>query len=168
MELYAALDVSLEKTSVCMVDRDGRIVLETVTVSEPEALAICLEPYRCQLVRLGLEAGPLSEWLVRGLATHRLVAVLMETRQVRAALSAMIAKTDRNDARGMANLLRLGWFRPVHVKTSTAREQRALLTARAVLPRRLRDVENSIRGLLRGFGLRLPRLLRGRFEAGVR
>jgi transposase len=168
MELYAALDVSLHKTSVCVLDRDGQTVLEAVVASDPEALAACLAPYRQRLVRLGLEAGPLSEWLVRGLAEHGLTAVLMETRQVRAALSAMVTKTDRGDARGMAHLLRLGWFRPVHVKTVEAREQRALLTARSVLVRRLRDLENSVRGLLRGFGLRLPRLLRGRWDAGVR
>ncbi len=168
MELYAALDVPLQKTSVCVLDRDGQAVLETVVASEPEALAACLAPCRQQLVRLGLEAGPLSEWLVRGLAAHGLAAVLMEARQVRAALKAMTAKTDRGDARGMAHLLRLGWFRPVHVKTIEAREQRALLTARAVLVRRLRDLENSVRGLLRGFGLKLPRLLSGRWDAGVR
>jgi transposase len=105
---------------------------------------------------------------VRGLAGHGLAAVLMETRQVRAALSAMTAKTDRGDARGMAHLLRLGWFRPVHVKTVEAREQRALLSARSVLTRRLRDIENSTRGLLRGFGLRLPRLLGSRWDGAVR
>ncbi len=87
---------------------------------------------------------------------------------MRAALKAMVTKTDRGDTRGMAHLLRLGWFRPVHVKTIEAREQRALLTARSVLLRRLRDFENSVRGLLRGFGLKLPRLLRGRWDAGVR
>src|SRR5215211_1702428 len=91
----------------------------------------------------------------------------METRQVRAALSAQIVKTDRKDARGMAHLLRTGWFRPVHVKTLDAREQRAMLSARATLVARLKDIENSVRGLLRGFGLRLPRALRGRWEAGV-
>jgi transposase len=168
MELYAALDVALEKTSVCILDRDGSIVLETVVASEPEALAVCLAPHARSLVRLGLEAGPLSEWLVRSLAEHGLDAVLMETRQVRAALSARVTKTDRGDARGMADLLRLGWFRPVHVKSIEAREQRALLSARTVLVHRLRDIENSVRGLLRGFGLRVPRLLRIRWNAAVR
>src|SRR6516164_5664706 len=80
----------------------------------------------------------------------------------------MVAKTNRNDARGMAQLLRMGWFRPVHRKTMNAREQRALLAARSTLGRRLRDVENSVRGILRGFGIRVPRLLRGRWSDGVR
>ena len=87
---------------------------------------------------------------------------------MRAALSAMVAKTNRNDARGMAQLLCMGWFRPVHRKTMNAREQRALLAARSTLGRRLRDVENSVRGILRGFGIRVPRLLRGRWSNGVR
>jgi transposase len=106
MELYAALDVSLQKTSVCVLDRDSRTVLGTIVTSE--ALAACLAPHRLRLVR--------------GLAGHGLTAVLMWTRQVRAALSAMTAKTDRGNARGLAHLLRLGWFRPVHVKTLEARE----------------------------------------------
>ena len=154
MDLYAALDVSLEETAICVVDRDGAIVLEAKVASEAAAIAARLQPYAASLCRVGLEAGPLSEWLVRGLAELQLGAVLMETRHVRAALSARIAKTDRNDARGMANLLRMGWFRPVHVKTMDAREQRAMLTTRSTLSRRLRDIENSVRGLLRGFGLR--------------
>jgi transposase len=166
--LYAALDVSLEKTTVCVMAGDGTIVREAVVPSDPAALASCLADYRDRLERIGLEAGPLSEWLVRGLADQDIAAVLMETRQVRAALSAMIVKTDRKDARGMAHLLRTGWFRPVHVKTLDAREQRALLSARSTLVCRLKDIENSVRGLLRGFGLRLPKALRGRWEAGVR
>jgi transposase len=168
MELYAALDVSLDETAICVVDRDGAIVLEAKVASEAAAIAARLRAYAASLCRIGLEAGPLSEWLVRGLAEHGLAAVLMETRHVQAALSARIAKTDRNDARGMANLLRMGWFRPVHVKTMDAREQRALLACRSTLGRRLRDIENSVRGLLRGFGLRAPRMLRGRWDAAVR
>jgi transposase len=166
--LFAALDVSLDKTSVCVMAADGTIVREVVVASDPDAIAACLGPDQERLERIGLEAGPLSEWLVRGLADHGLSAILMETRQVRAALSAQIVKTDRKDAGGMAHLLRTGWFRPVHVKTMDAREQRAMLTARATLVARLKDVENSVRGLLRGFGLRLPRNLRGRWDIGVR
>jgi transposase len=105
---------------------------------------------------------------VRGLADAGFEAVLMETRQVRAALSAMTVKTDRNDARGMAHLLRMGWFQPVHLKSMEAREQRVLLSARTSLVRRLRNIENSVRGLLRGFGFRFPRALRARWAHSVR
>ncbi len=166
--LVAALDVWLEKTTVCVMALDGTLVKEAVVVTDPEAIAACLLDNPGQLERIGMEAGPMSEWLVRGLADFGISVVLMETRQVRAALSAMIVKTDRKDARGMAHLLRTGWFRPVHVKTVDAREQRAMLSARATLVARLKDIENSVRGLLRGFGLRLPKAWRGRWEAGVR
>lgn len=162
--LFAALDVSLETTAICIVDADGAIRREISVQTEPEAIAVILEPDRGQMARIGLEAGPLSEWLSDGLARLGFNVVLMETRQVRAALSAMVVKTDRKDARGMAQLLRAGWFRPVHVKTPDAREQRALLSARSTLVARLRDIENSLRGLLRGFGLRIPAAL----EAGGR
>jgi len=168
MTAYAALDVSMEKTSICVMDADGKMLLEAVTISDPEAIARCLEPYKSELQRVCFEAGPLSEWLFRGLQEEGIEAVLMETRQVRAALSAMVMKTDRNDARGMAQLLRSGWFRPVHVKTIPAREQRTLLAARSTLMRRQKDIENSVRGLLKGFGLRLGRLLRGRWDDAVR
>ena len=168
MNLYVALDVSLEFTSVCVMDEEGELALERKVASDPAAIAGLLFELPERPCCVGLEAGPLSEWLARGLAQAGLDAVLMETRHVRAALSAMVAKTDRNDARGMAQLLRMGWFRPVHRKTMNAREQRALLAARSTLGRRLRDVENSVRGILRGFGIRVPRLLRGRWSDGVR
>jgi transposase len=119
---FAALDVSLEKTTICVMSLDGTICREAVVTTDPDAIAAFLAVDQQKLERIGLEAGPLSEWLVRGLADHGIAAVLMETRQIRAALSAMIVKTDRKDARGMAHLLRMGWFRPVHVKTMDARE----------------------------------------------
>src|SRR5437763_16777923 len=94
MTLYAALDVALEKTALCIVDREGAVVLEASIATDPDVIAESLAPFRLRLARLGLEAGPLSEWLVRGLQQHGLQAVLMETRHVRAALSARVAKTD--------------------------------------------------------------------------
>lgn len=136
--------------------------------SEAFAIAELLAALPERPERIGLEAGPLSEGLVRGLADAGFTAILMETRQVRAALSSMTVKTDRNDARGMAHLLRMGWFRPVHVKSMDAREQRMLLSARTTLVRRLRDIENSVRGLLRGFGFRFPRMLRARWTQSIR
>ena len=152
MTLYVALDVSLEKTAVCVMDAEGTPLVERAVPSDAVALAELLVTLPERPERIGLEAGPLSEWLVHGLTNAGFAAVLMETRRVRAALSSMTVKTDRNDARGMAHLLRMGWFRPVHVRSMDAREQRVLLSARASLVRRLRDTENSVQGLLRGLG----------------
>jgi transposase len=168
MEHYVGIDVSLELSSVCVVDATGRIVREAKVPSEPEALVGFLGQLGLPLTRVGLEAGPLSQWLHAGLTGAGLEAVLLETRQVKAALSAMIVKTDRKDARGIAQLLRMGWYRPVHRKSPPAQEVRALLVGRKLLQSKLVDVELSIRGLLRGFGLKLGEVSKGRFAARVR
>ncbi len=167
MEHYAGIDVSLERSSVCVVDATGRIVREAKVASEPEALVDFFRRLGVPLARVGLEAGPLSQWLHAGLTGAGLEAVLLETRHVKAALSAMIVKTDRKDARGIAQLLRMGWYRPVHRKSPNAQEVRALLAGRKLLQAKLRDVELSIRGLLRGFGLKVGEVSKGRFAARV-
>jgi transposase len=168
VEHYAAIDVSLELSSVCVVDGTGKIIRETKVASEPEALAALFNDTGLEFTRIGLEAGPLSQWLHAGLTAAGLPAILIETRHVKAALKAMTVKTDRNDARGMAQLMRMGWFRPVHVKTLPAQEIRALLTGRKLLLGKLRDVELGIRGLLRGFGLKVGQVSKGRYEVRIR
>src|SRR5688572_16593130 len=168
MEHYAGIDVSLELSSVCVVDSSGRIIRETKVASEPEALVGFFGQLGLPLVRIGLEAGPLSQWLHAGLTGAGFEAVLLETRHVKAALSAMVVKTDRKDARGIAQLLRMGWYRPVHCKSPPAQEVRALLVGRKLLQGKLRDVELSLRGILRGFGLKLGEVSKGRFAARVR
>jgi transposase len=168
MEHYAGIDVSLERSSVCVVDARGGIVREAKVPSEPEALVAFFRQLGLPLARVGLEAGPLSQWLHAGLAGAGFEVVLLETRQVKAALSAMIVKTDRKDARGIAQLLRMGWYRPVHRKSPPAQEVRALLVGRKLLQGKLLDLELSIRGILRGFGLKLGEVSKGRFAARVR
>jgi transposase len=168
MEHYAGIDVSLERSSVCVVDSTGRIVREAKVASEPEALVVFFHQLNVAVTRIGLEAGPLSQWLHAGLTAAGFEAVLLETRHVKAALSAMVVKTDRKDARGIAQLLRMGWFRPVHCKSPPAQEVRALLVGRKLLQGKLLDVELSIRGILRGFGLKMGEVSKGRFVARVR
>jgi transposase len=168
MEHYAGIDVSLERSSVCVVDATGKIIREAKVASEPEALAGFFAGLGVAVTRIGLEAGPLSQWLHAGLSEAGFEAVLLETRHVKAALSAMIVKTDRKDARGIAQLLRMGWYRPVHCKSPPAQEVRALLVGRKLLQGKLLDVELGIRGLLRGFGLKLGEVSKGRFAARVR
>src|SRR5918997_1322178 len=168
MEHFAGIDVSLERSSVCVVDATGRIVREAKAASEPEALVRLFGQLGLPLTRVGLEAGPLAQWLHAGLTAAGFEAVLLETRHVKAALSAMVVKTDRKDARGIAQLLRMGWFRPVHRKSADAQEVRALLVSRKLLQSKLRDVELSIRGILRGFGLKVGEVSKGRFAARVR
>jgi transposase len=168
MEYFAAIDVSLELSSVCVVDGTGKIIREAKIASEPEALVAFFQDSGLRFTRVGLEAGPLSQWLHAGLTEAALPVVLIETRHVKAALGAMTMKTDRNDARGMAQMIRMGWFRPVHAKTVPAQEIRALLVARKQLQARSNDLERCLRGILRSFGLKLGEIGKGRFEARVR
>src|ERR1700688_1228297 len=168
MQHYAGIDVSLELLSVCIVDAKGKIVKEAKVGSDPDTLVAFLRGLDLAIERIGLEAGPLSQWLHAGLTSAGFEVVLLETRHVKAALSAMTVKTDRKDARGIAQLLRMGWYRPVHAKSVGSQEVRALLVGRKLLQAKLLDVELSIRGILRGFGLKVGEVSRGRFEARIR
>ena len=168
MEHYAGIDVSLESASVCVVDASGRIVREAKVASEPEALITWFGKLGVEVSRIGLEAGPLSQWLYAGMREAGLPVELLETRHVRDAFKAMPVTTDRNDARGIAQLMRLGWFRPVHCKSVPAQELRAVLTARKLVQGKRHDIEMSLRGILRGFGLKVGPTTPRSFEGRVR
>src|ERR1700758_2096144 len=168
MEHYAGIDVSLESASVCVVDASGRIICEAKVASEPDVLIRWFGNLGVEVSRIGLEAGPLSQWLYAGMREAGLPVELLETRHVRDAFKAMPVKTDRKDARSIAQLMRLGWFRPVHCKSLPAQEVRALLTARKLLQTKNHDVEMSLRGLLRGFGLKVGPTTPRTFAARIR
>jgi transposase len=168
MDHYAGIDVSLECSSVCIVDASGKIVREGKVASEPEALIAYFGSLRLSVVRIGLEAGPLSQWLYAAMKEAGLAVELLETRHVHDAFKAMLVKSDRNDARGIAQLMRLGWFRPVHCKSLAAQELRAMLTARKLIQSKLRDIENSLRGILRGFGLKVGKTTARSFAVRIR
>ena len=125
MEYYCGIDVSSEQSSVCVVDGTGSIMREATVTSDPDALIAWFSGLDLPLSRIGLEAGPLLQWLYAGLAKTGFAVELLETRHVRDAFKAMPVKTDKKDARGIAQLMRLGWFRPVHCKSLPAQEVRA-------------------------------------------
>src|SRR5262249_32625766 len=139
MAYFAGLDVSVKETSVCIVDDAGKIVREARVASEPEALLQVLTNTIDRFKRIGLEAGPLSQWLYSVLAEAGLPVICVETRHMRAMLKAQINKTDRNDARGLAQMMRVGLYRPVHVKTLRSRKLRVLLTHRKLQSHRHRE-----------------------------
>jgi transposase len=168
MGYFAGLDVSLEETAICIVDDAGRIVQETRTASEPEALVAFFTASGMMMERIGLEACSLTAWLHAGLTEAGLPAICIEARQAKAAMGAMPNKTDRNDARGLAQIMRTGWYRAVHVKSPACRSWRALLTARRMVLNKRRDVENGIRALLREAGLKVGTPSRKDFSARVR
>jgi transposase len=167
MDHFAGLDVSVKETSVCIVDEVGKIVREVKVASEPEALlAVLKNPAYC-FKRIGSEAGPLSQWLYSALAEADLPAVCVETRHMQAVLKAQINKTDRNDARGVAQMMRVGLYRPVHVKTLRSQKLRMLLSHRKLLLSKAIDIENDLRGTLRNFGLKVGMVGTVKFEARI-
>jgi transposase len=168
MDYYAGIDVSLEASSVCVVDASGKIVKEAKVPSEPEVLTAWFKALPFALARIGLEAGPLSQWLYAGLKEAGFAVELLETRHVRDAFKSMPVKTDRKDARGIAQLMRLGWFRPVHCKSVSAQETRTLLTGRKLVHGKLHDVQMSLRGILRGFGLKVGRTTPAGFASRIK
>ena len=168
MKHFAGLDVSLEETAICVVDEAGGIVREARLPSEPEALVAFFRGLGLVMDRIGLEACSLAAWLHEGLTAAGLPAVCLETRRAKAAMGAMPNKTDRNDARGIAQIVRTGWYRAVHVKSPACRSWRALLAARRLVLNKVRDVENGLRALLREAGLKLGTPARKELAVRVR
>ena len=168
MDHFAGLDVSVKETSVCIVDDTGRIVREAKVASEPEALLAVLKNPAYHIKRIGLEAGPLSQWLYSALAEAGLPVICVETRHMRAVLKAQINKTDRNDARGIAQMMRVGLYRPVHVKTLRSQKLRMLLTHRKLLQAKAIAIENDLRSTLRNFGLKVGMVGAVKFEGRIK
>src|SRR5262249_44708365 len=148
--------------------RGGKIVREARVASEPEALLQVLTNTLYRLKRVGLEAGPLSQWLYNVLAEAGLPVICVETRHMRAGLKAQINKTDRNDARGIAQMMRVGLYRPVHVKTLRSQKLRVLLTHRKLLQSKTIAIENDLRAALRNFGLKVGVIGTVKYETRIR
>jgi len=150
------------------VDETGKIVGEAKVASEPAALLAVLKSPGYRFKRIGLEAGPLSQWLFSALAEASLPVICVETRHMRAVLKAQINKTDRNDARGIAQMMRVGLYRPVHVKTLRSQKLRMLVTHRKLLQSKAIAIENDLRATLRNFGLKMGMVGTAKFEARVK
>jgi transposase len=169
MTYYAGLDVSLRSTHICVIDDDGELLAEGKTDSEVADIIAFLDGLNVDFIELGLEAGTLTQYLTYGLQFAGFEVVCMEARQVKAALSAMRNKTDKNDARGIAQLLRSGWYSRVHVKSIESHQVRALLSSRKAVLSKCIDLEQEIRGLFKVFGIKLPpKLGHGSFDPKVR
>lgn len=166
--IYVGLDVSLNSVAICVIVASGKLVQEGTTSADAPSIARYLEPLSGRVERVGLEAGPTSEWMTANLILLGLPAISLESRQVKAALSAMPVKTDRNDARGIAQVVRTGWFKQVHVKSVCSQQARTLAAARKHVVRSLAAAEQVIRGLLRPLGLKVGVVTRTLFEARVR
>ena len=153
MVTFAALDVSQEETAICVVNQDGALVVETKVPTCPDAIADWLAERADDLERGGMEIGPLAVWLWNALSERQLPIVCMDARHASGVLKMMPNKTDRHDARGLAQIVRTGWFKSAQIKSHDAYVNRALLTAREALVGLRVRLENEIRGLLKTFGV---------------
>jgi transposase len=168
MNYYAGIDVSVKSSSIAVVNDHGEIVREAKVATDPTSVIEWLRACGLPMERIGLEAGPFSQWLYRGLKEAGFAVELLETRHVRNAFKTMAVKTDRKDARGIAELIRVGWYRPVHCKSLDAQETRVMLAARRLVDKKLGDVEMTLRGLLRNFGLKVGKTTPTRFADRIK
>jgi transposase len=169
MTYYAGLDVSLRTVNICVINDQGEHIAESKLASDVQDIIAYLDELNIEIDRVGLEAGTLSQYLTYGLQSAGFEVVCMEARQVKAALSAMRNKTDKHDARGVAQLLRSGWYSRVHIKSIHSHHIRMLLSSRRAVLSKCVDLENEIRGLFKVFGIKLPpRLGHGAFDNAVR
>ncbi len=169
MTYYAGIDVSLRSVHICVIDDHGEAVAEAKLASDVQEIIAYFDGLEVDVDVVGLEAGTLAQYLTYGLQSADFEVVCMEARQVKNALSAMRNKTDKHDARGIAQLLRSGWYRPVHIKSMASHHIRMLLSARRALLARCIDLENEIRGLFKIFGIKLDSHIgHGSFDTAVR
>jgi transposase len=169
MKYFTGIDVSLRSVSICVVDEAGAVLNETKVAAEVDLIVDYLRRCSVEIKQVGFEAGTLTQYLTYGLQAAGFEVICLEARQVAATLAAMRNKTDRNDARGLAQILRSGWYRRVHVKSLESHQVRALLSSRKAILTKCVDLENELRGLLKIFGVRLaPRVGHGSFDETVR
>ena len=169
MTYYVGLDVSLRTVNICVIDDQGGRVAETKLASDVQDIVAYLDDLELEISVVGLEAGTLTQYLTYGLQAAGFEVICMEARQVKAALSAMRNKTDKHDARGIAQLLLSGWYSRVHVKSMQSHHIRMLLASRKAVLSKCIDLENEIRGLFKVFGIKLPpKLGHGAFDDTVR
>ena len=164
---YVGLDVSMKETAICVIDEADRVVAEGKVATCPDAIASFLARHARRVRRVGLETGSLSPWLWRELSQRGLAVTVMDARHVHAALKLQLNKSDRKDAHGLARIVRTGWYKAVEVRSPESQRLRQLLAGRSLLVRQRRDIENQVRGLLKGSGLLVGRVRGQRFAHRV-
>ncbi len=167
MKQYVGLDVSQKETAMCVVDQDGKVLFEGKVPSDPGALARAINKRAPGAERIGFETGAMASWLWHELKRVGLPVVCVDARHAHAVLSVRMNKSDPNDARGLAELIRVGWYREVCVKSDASQAARSLLVARSRLVGIRRDLENQVRSMLKEIGLLFPRAIGGRFRTHV-
>jgi transposase len=155
MKHYVGLDVSMKKTSVCIVNELGKIVHESEVKTDPNVLSDAIEKTGLKIELVGFESGSLSHYLAQGFKERAMPAVCMDARKMSTILSIRVNKTDKNDARGIAEALRAGMYTRVHDKPQESIDRGAVLSMRRIAVQHRTDIKNHIRGILKTYGIRL-------------
>lgn len=167
MDQYVGLDVSQEETHLCVIDGQGKTVWQGKCKSTPEAMAATIRERAPGAVKIGLESGSLSTWHWHALSAMGLPVICIDARHAQASLGMQVNKTDKNDAHGLAQIIRSGWYRAVNVKSMKSHQARALLRARVQLVGMRTGISNQIRGILKTFGIVLSGITGAAFERQV-
>ena len=149
---YAGLDVSDKTTALCVIDGAGRIVTEDTVATDPLAISKALAPYKRILGRVAHESGSKAPWLQKELVRRKFPIVCLDARAASGVLSAQRNKTDKNDARAIAQLVRTGWYVAAHTKSDESFRTRLLLTHRRQLKQKAIAIDLCLRGSLKVFG----------------
>lgn len=165
---YVGLDVSLEESKACVVDEAGRTLWRGRCPSTPEDIEQLVRKRAPDAVRVGIETGMLSVWLFHELKKRDVPIIVIDARHAKAALSLQINKTDANDAHGIAQVVRVGWYREVLVKSMDTYAVRSMIVARSQLVSTAMKIKNTVRGLLKTFGVVLQLRSQRRFVQSVR
>ncbi len=165
---YAGLDVSQELTAICIMNEEGKPLHEGMVPTDPEEIVLYLQSAGETFIRIGLETGPFSPWLYHALSEAGLPVICIESRHAHAVMKVQLAKTDENDARSIAQLMRTGWFKAVHVKSKESQKIRVLLNNRNCLNGKRLDIEGQIRGTLKVFGRKIGKVTKAQYDARVR
>lgn len=159
MKYYVGLDVSMKETSICIVDESGKNVYERSVPSDPISIVEHLKETKLPIEKIGLESGSLSHWLTTQLLKYEMPTICIDARHIAAILSVNVNKTDKNDARGIANAMRCGLYREVILKPQSNVDIEILLTARKGLVKQRTALKNTIRGLIKSYGIRLGAII---------
>jgi transposase len=167
MRYFVGLDISTAETAICIVDCDGNVVKEGAAATEPEAIKAFLRSTGLAFERIGLEAGNLSVWLYWDLLKAGYPVICIDARHASALIGLQTVKTDRNDARGIAHMMRANLFNPVHVRSDESQRLRMLINNRRCLVDQRVVLENQVRGTLKVFGLKTGDVTPRRYDQRV-
>ena len=157
MKHYVGLDVSTKKTNVCIINENNEIVYRGIVKTEPKDIAECLIKTQTNIARIGIEASSLTTWLVTGLKNLGLPSICVDSRKMSAFIALEINKNDDNDAEVIANAMRCGAYREVYCKSIESIDKLNILGARSCLVRQRTTITNTIRGLLKSYGIRIKK-----------